>query len=131
VKFFEVVTGKRLHISKVNRVVLLTIGADILVDEFGFALQNTHAFSVEPILTFVTADVEPLEMWNVRKTKTKSWLEAYCAWSYGVRHKQNSSWVSFARSHSGQTKSVISFEASSEMPTHSPWNQLLQRSQPM
>jgi hypothetical protein len=72
VKFFEVVTGKRLHISKVNRVVLLTIGADILVDEFGFALQNTHAFSVEPILTFVTADVEPLEMWNVRKTKTKS-----------------------------------------------------------
>ena len=67
----------------------------------------------------------------VNKIPAKIVFQTYCAWSYGVRQRQKSSCVSFARSHSWQTKSVISFDLSSEIPTHSPWNQLLHRSQPM
>lgn len=57
----EVVLRERFRVCESCRVVLLTVRANVLVDEVGLALQNADTLAVEPILAFVAADVEPEE----------------------------------------------------------------------
>lgn len=55
----KVLLSKFLHVSEINGVIFLTIWTNIFVDEVSLALQNTDAFSMEPVLAFIAADIEP------------------------------------------------------------------------
>ena len=50
--------GKNLQVGVVDAGVRLAVGADVLVDGVGLALQHPHAPYVEPVLAPITADVE-------------------------------------------------------------------------
>lgn len=43
----------------------MAVWTNVFVDEFGFALQDSDASAVEPILTFIAANVESVEMFKV------------------------------------------------------------------
>lgn len=61
IKLLKVALCERLHVCEIDRVVLLAVGADVLVDKVSFARQYSNTFAVEPILTFIAANVEPWE----------------------------------------------------------------------
>lgn len=50
--------AEAFHVSEIHRIIALAVRADILVNKFGFALQNADAPAMEPILALVTANVE-------------------------------------------------------------------------
>lgn len=57
-EFFILFGTHILHVCEIDGIVLLTIGANIFVNTFGFTLQNAHTTTMEPVLTFVTANIK-------------------------------------------------------------------------
>lgn len=49
---------QRLHVGKVDRIILVAIRAYVLVNVVCLALQYSNAPSVEPVLALITANVE-------------------------------------------------------------------------
>lgn len=47
-----------LHIRQIHRTILLALWANVFVNVIRFALQDSHTSAVEPVLAFVTADIE-------------------------------------------------------------------------
>lgn len=61
VQIFEIASDECFCVYKVYRIIFLAIGTDVLVDEFSLAGQDSDALSMEPVLAFVTADVESIK----------------------------------------------------------------------
>lgn len=60
-EILKVLRRQLFHIGKIDRVVLLAIGTDILVDIVSLGLQYSDAATVEPILASITANVESVK----------------------------------------------------------------------
>lgn len=56
---FKIFGVEILHIGKIDGGVPHTVGTDVLVNVVSFRLQYSYTATMEPVLTLVTADVEP------------------------------------------------------------------------
>lgn len=61
---FKIFGVEILHIGEIDGGVPHTVGTDVLVNVIRFRLQYSYTTAVEPVLTLVTADVEPTNITN-------------------------------------------------------------------
>lgn len=78
VQLLKIAADKCLHVGKVDRVVFLAVGTNVLVDELSLALQDSDAFSVEPVLAFVAANVKSVRKSSIIARNHSKTQKTYC-----------------------------------------------------
>lgn len=61
-QIIKLLRAQRFHVGKIDRIINLTVGANVLIDELCLALQNSHAAPMEPVLAFITANVKSVTL---------------------------------------------------------------------